>query len=368
MGQKVNPLGFRLGVIEDWRSRWFATKDFSKYLAEDIHIRGWIAKRLARAAISKVEIERSGDRIKIDLYTARPGVVIGKRGAEVDLLRAQLEKLTERHVQVNIQEVSRPELDATLVAQSVAEQLSARVAFRRAMKKAVTAAMKSGAAGIKIKCAGRLGGSEMARSEWYREGRVPLHTLRAKVDYGFVEATTTFGRIGVKVWVYRGEVFGPRIKPEEEALEGLGLTDKRRPPAAKPAAVQAPVTVTGAAAPAEAPAEIKPVAKEAAKKPKADQAAVEAKPKAKAKPAVKAKPKAEAKAAPAPAKKAVKPKATAKVKEAPAKKAAPKAAAPAKAEPKAAPAKAKKETPAKAKKAAPKSKKKEDKDAPSKES
>ncbi|MDP1808114.1 MAG: 30S ribosomal protein S3 [Actinomycetota bacterium] len=353
MGQKVHPLGFRLGVIEDWRSRWFATKDYSKYLAEDIQIRRWIAKRLVRAAISKVEIERSGDRIKIDLYTARPGVVIGKRGAEVDLLRAQLEKLTERHVQVNIQEVSRPELDATLVAQSVAEQLSARVAFRRAMKKAVTAAMKSGAAGIKIKCAGRLGGSEMARSEWYREGRVPLHTLRAKVDYGFVEATTTFGRIGVKVWVYRGEVFGPRIKPEEEALEGLGLTDKRRPPAAKPAAAQAAVTVTAPTAPAEAPAEIKPAAKEAAKKPELKQAVVETKPEVKPKP----KPKAETKEVPAAAKKAAKPKA--EVKKAPAKKAAPKAAAPAKAEPK--------KAPAKAKKAISKTKKQEDKDAPSKE-
>lgn len=348
MGQKVHPLGFRLGVIEDWRSRWFATKDYSKYLAEDIEIRRWIAKRLVRAAISKVEIERSGDRIKIDLYTARPGVVIGKRGAEVDLLRSQLEKLTERHVQVNIQEVRKPELDAVLVAQSVAEQLSARVAFRRAMKKAVTAAMKSGAAGIKIKCAGRLGGSEMARTEWYREGRVPLHTLRAKVDYGFVEAITTFGRIGVKVWVYRGEVFGPRIKPEDEGLEGLGLMDKRRPPAARPAAVKAPAAVT---APLEAPAPEKPVAKVAAKKPAAAKAVVEEKPE------VKAEPKTEAKAAPA-TKKAAEPKAEAK--KAPAKKAAPKAAAKAKAEPKEAAAKAKKETST--------TKKQVDKDAPSKES
>lgn len=280
MGQKVHPLGFRLGVIEDWRSRWFATKEFSNYLDEDIQIRRWIAKRLVRAAISKVEIERSGDRIKIDLYTARPGVVIGKRGAEVDLLRSQLEKLTERHVQVNIQEVPRPELNAVLVAQSVAEQLSARVAFRRAMKKAVTAAMKSGAAGIKINCAGRLGGSEMARREWYREGRVPLHTLRAKIDYGFVEAITTFGRIGVKVWIYQGEVFGPRIKAEEEDTAGLGLTDKRRPPAARrtPAPKPAPVAKPEVAKPAETVA----AKADAEKASKAAEKETKAKPKAKA--------------------------------------------------------------------------------------
>ncbi|MCK4268326.1 MAG: 30S ribosomal protein S3 [Actinomycetia bacterium] len=229
MGQKVHPLGLRLGIIEDWRSRWFATKDFPKFLEEDLKIRSWIDKKLSKGAISKVEIERAGDRVKLDLHTARPGVVIGKRGAEVDLLRADLEKLTGKHIQVNILEVARPELDATLVAQNVAEQLSARVAFRRAMKKAVNTSMKSGAQGIKINCAGRLGGSEMARREWYREGRVPLHTLRAKVDYGFVEAKTTFGRIGVKVWIYQGEVFGSRFEREEEARNKLGLADRKRP-------------------------------------------------------------------------------------------------------------------------------------------
>ncbi len=229
MGQKVHPLGLRLGIIEDWRSRWFATKDFPKFLEEDLKIRRWIDNKLAKGAISKVEIERAGDRVKLDLHTARPGVVIGKRGAEVDLLRAELEKLTGKHIQVNILEVARPELDATLVAQNVAEQLSARVAFRRAMKKAVNTSMKSGAQGIKINCAGRLGGSEMARREWYREGRVPLHTLRAKVDYGFVEAKTTFGRIGVKVWIYQGEVFGSRFEREEEARNKLGLADRKRP-------------------------------------------------------------------------------------------------------------------------------------------
>ncbi len=230
MGQKVHPLGLRLGIIEDWRSRWYATKDFSKLLAEDLKIRDFISERLVRGAISKVEIERAGDRVKIDLHTARPGVVIGKRGAEVDLLRKQLEKMTKKKVQVNIQEVNRPELNATLVAQNVAEQLSARVAFRRAMKKAVNSSMKSGALGIKIMCSGRLGGTEMSRTEWYREGRVPLHTLRARVDYGFVEAKTTFGRIGVKVWIYLGEVFGP-LHQEKDEKEGLGLAKRRRPPA-----------------------------------------------------------------------------------------------------------------------------------------
>ena len=230
MGQKVHPLGLRLGIIEDWRSRWYATKDFPELLAEDLKIRDAISERLARGAISKVEIERAGDRVKIDLHTARPGVVIGKRGAEVDLLRQQLEKLTKKKVQVNIQEVNRPELNAALVAQNVAEQLTARVAFRRAMKKAVNSTMKSGALGIKIMCSGRLGGREMSRTEWYREGRVPLHTLRARVDYGFVEAPTTFGRIGVKVWIYLGEVFGP-LHQEKDEKEGLGLAKRRRPPA-----------------------------------------------------------------------------------------------------------------------------------------
>lgn len=232
MGQKVHPLGLRLGIIEDWRSRWFATKDFAKLLDEDLRIRAYIEKRLARGAISNVEIERAGDRVKVDLHTARPGVVIGKRGAEVDALRQQLEKLTGKKVQVNIQEVNRPELNAALVAQNVAEQLTARVAFRRAMKKAVNSTMRSGALGVKVMCAGRLAGTEMSRSEWYREGRVPLHTLRARVDYGFVEAPTTFGRIGVKVWIYTGEVFGP-LHPEKDEKEGLGLADRRRPPGAK---------------------------------------------------------------------------------------------------------------------------------------
>ncbi|HEY3374875.1 MAG TPA: 30S ribosomal protein S3 [Candidatus Aquicultor sp.] len=206
MGQKVHPRGLRVGIIEPWRSRWFASKGFDKLLHEDIEIRRTLEKKLARAAISKIIIERAGDRVKVDIHTARPGIVIGKRGSEVEILRGQLEKMTGKQVQINIEEVRRPELDATLVAQSIAEQLEARVGFRRAMKKAVTQAMKSGAQGVKVQSAGRLGGAEMARTEWYREGRVPLHTLRANIDYGFTEALTTFGRIGVKVWIYKGDI------------------------------------------------------------------------------------------------------------------------------------------------------------------
>ncbi len=257
MGQKVRPLGLRLGIIEDWRSRWYATKVFPELLAEDLKIGDFISERLVRGAISKVEIERAGDRVKIDLHTARPGVVIGKRGAEVDLLRKQLEKMTKKKIQVNIQEVNRPELNATLVAQNVAEQLTARVAFRRAMKKAVNSSMKSGALGIKIMCAGRLGGTEMSRTEWYREGRVPLHTLRARVDYGFVEAKTTYGRIGVKVWIYQGEVFGP-LHQEKDEKEGLGLAKRRRPPARPRPPVRPRPQVKAGAKPAEKTAEKTP--------------------------------------------------------------------------------------------------------------
>jgi small subunit ribosomal protein S3 len=206
MGQKVHPRGLRVGITENWRSRWYAGKGFDRFLREDIEIRRYLENKLARAAVSRIEIERAGDRIKVDIFTARPGIVIGKRGAEVDVLRADVEKVTGKQAQINIEEIRKPELDATLVAQSIAEQLAARVGFRRAMKKAVTQAMKSGAQGVKVQCAGRLGGAEMARREWYREGRVPLHTLRANIDYGFAESLTTFGRIGVKVWIYKGDV------------------------------------------------------------------------------------------------------------------------------------------------------------------
>jgi len=205
VGQKVYPIGLRLGITEDWRSRWYVGKGFKDTLADDLKIRKYLFKRLARAAVSRIEIERKGDKVIVELFTARPGIVIGKKGAEVDVLRKDLEKVTGGPVAINIVEIKRPELDATLVAQSVAEQLEARVAFRRAMRKAVTSAIKGGALGIRIQSAGRLGGAEMGRREWYREGRVPLHTLRAKIDYGTAEAATTFGRIGVKVWIYRGE-------------------------------------------------------------------------------------------------------------------------------------------------------------------
>ncbi|MGW3953424.1 30S ribosomal protein S3 [Streptomyces sp. NPDC004752] len=206
MGQKVNPHGFRLGVTTDFKSRWYADKLYKDYVKEDVAIRRMMTSGMERAGISKVEIERTRDRVRVDIHTARPGIVIGRRGAEADRIRGDLEKLTGKQVQLNILEVKNPETDAQLVAQAVAEQLSSRVSFRRAMRKSMQSAMKAGAKGIKIQCGGRLGGAEMSRSEFYREGRVPLHTLRANVDYGFFEAKTTFGRIGVKVWIYKGDV------------------------------------------------------------------------------------------------------------------------------------------------------------------
>ncbi|WP_037575329.1 30S ribosomal protein S3 [Phaeacidiphilus oryzae] len=206
MGQKVNPHGFRLGITTDFKSRWYADKSYKDYVKEDVAIRRMMTKGMERAGISKVEIERTRDRVRVDIHTARPGIVIGRRGAEADRIRGDLEKLTKKQVQLNILEVKNPELDAQLVAQGVAEQLSSRVSFRRAMRKSMQSTMKAGAKGIKIQCSGRLGGAEMSRSEFYREGRVPLHTLRANVDYGFFEAKTTFGRIGVKVWIYKGDV------------------------------------------------------------------------------------------------------------------------------------------------------------------
>ncbi len=229
MGQKVYPIGLRLGITEQWRSRWYAGKAYSETLAEDLEIRKYLVKRLRRAAVSRIEIERKGDKIVIELWTARPGIVIGKKGSEVDALRKDLEKLTGSSVAVNIVEIKRPELDANLVAQSVAEQLEGRVAFRRAMRKAVASAMKSGALGIRIQCSGRLGGSEMGRREWYREGRVPLHTLRAKIDYGTAEARTTMGAIGVKVWIYRGEVLpGQELPSPTDGPPSRGRRNDRR--------------------------------------------------------------------------------------------------------------------------------------------
>jgi small subunit ribosomal protein S3 len=226
MGQKVNPHGFRLGVTTDFKSRWYADKLYKDYVKEDVAIRRMMTQGMERAGISKVEIERTRDRVRVDIHTARPGIVIGRRGAEADRIRGDLEKLTGKQVQLNILEVKNPEIDAQLVAQGVAEQLSSRVSFRRAMRKAMQGTMKAGAKGIKIQCGGRLGGAEMSRSEFYREGRVPLHTLRANVDYGFFEARTSFGRIGVKVWIYKGDVKNLREVREENAAARAG----NRPP------------------------------------------------------------------------------------------------------------------------------------------
>ncbi|GII29444.1 30S ribosomal protein S3 [Planotetraspora mira] len=228
MGQKVNPHGFRLGITTDFKSRWYADKLYKSYVAEDVAIRRMLQKGMERAGISKVEIERTTDRVQVDIHTARPGIVIGRRGAEADRIRGDLEKLTKKQVQLNILEVKNPEIDAQLVAQGVAEQLSSRVSFRRAMRKAMQSAMKSGAKGIRVQCAGRLGGAEMSRSEFYREGRVPLHTLRADIDYGFYEARTTFGRIGVKVWIYKGEAPTSRAEREAAAVAAAGARAGQR--------------------------------------------------------------------------------------------------------------------------------------------
>ena len=209
MGQKVHPIGFRLGVIKTWDSRWYAKKNYASLLHEDIKIRNIVKERLTHAGVSKIEIERAGQKAKINIHTARPGIIIGKKGAEVDKLKKDLEAMTGKQMYINIQEIRRPELEAQLVAENIALQLERRIAFRRAMKKSVTSALRLGAQGIKITCAGRLAGAEIARTEWYREGRVPLHTLRADIQYGFAEAKTTMGQIGVKVWIYKGEVLQP---------------------------------------------------------------------------------------------------------------------------------------------------------------
>jgi small subunit ribosomal protein S3 len=206
LGQKVNPIGFRLGVIKTWDSKWFAKADYAKLLHEDLKLRSFLKKRLYNSGVSKIEIERAANKAKVNIYTARPGLIIGKKGSEVETLKKDLAKLTDKEIYLNIQEVRKPELDAQLVAENVALQLERRIAFRRAMKKSVTSALKFGAKGIRITCSGRLGGAEMSRTEWYREGRVPLHTLRADIDYGLAEAKTTYGIIGVKVLIFKGEI------------------------------------------------------------------------------------------------------------------------------------------------------------------
>jgi small subunit ribosomal protein S3 len=218
MGQKVHPHGFRLGISTDWKSRWYADKLYKDYIAEDVKIRKMMSKGLERAGIANVEIERTRDRVRIDIHTARPGIVIGRKGAEADRIRGELEKLTGKQVQLNILEVKNPESNAQLVAQGVAEQLSSRVSFRRAMRKAIQSAMKNTVVkGIRVQVSGRLGGAEMSRTEFYREGRVPLHTLRANIEYGFFEARTTFGRIGVKVWIYKGDAIVGALAPADAA-------------------------------------------------------------------------------------------------------------------------------------------------------
>lgn len=206
MGQKVNPIGFRVGGIKTWRSQWFSEKNYSELIHEDIKIRKYLKKKLYHAGVSRVEIERAANKAKVNIYAARPGIIIGKKGSEIEKLRNDLEKVSQSEIIINILEVRKPEVDAQLVAENVALQLERRIAFRRAMKKCVTSSLKFGAKGIRINCAGRLGGAEMARSEWYREGRVPLHTLRADIDWGFAEANTAYGIIGVKVWMFHGEV------------------------------------------------------------------------------------------------------------------------------------------------------------------
>src|SRR5436189_53699 len=234
MGQKIHPEGFRVGYIHDWKSNWFNQREFADYLFEDIAIRDHIQRKLAHAGLSDIQIVKQRGEVTVDIHTARPGIVIGKSGSEVDALRRDLHRLTNKPVKVNIREIKRPELDAKLVAQSIAEQLQNRVAFRRAMKRALTSAMRSGAKGVKVQVSGRLGGSEMARTEGYSDGRVPLHTLRADIDYGFVEARTTTGRIGVKCWINKGEIMPEGYRAgegdEEDAL--------RRTPRARAAAAR----------------------------------------------------------------------------------------------------------------------------------
>jgi small subunit ribosomal protein S3 len=222
MGQKVHPEAMRVGYIHDWKSNWFSEKHFSEYLAEDIHVREHITNKLAHAGLSDITIRKDANELEVNIHTARPGIVIGKSGSEVDALRRDLHQMTKKQIKVNILEIKRPELDAKLVAQSIAEQLQNRVAFRRAMKRALTSAMRSGAKGVKVQVAGRLGGAEMARTESYSDGRVPLHTMRADIDYGFYESRTTFGRIGVKCWVNKGEIM-------PEGYTGTDLTDMTAP-------------------------------------------------------------------------------------------------------------------------------------------
>ena len=226
MGQKVNPYGFRLGVTTDWKSRWFDDRTYQESVIQDWRIRNLLSTELESAAVSRIEVERTRDRLKVDIHTARPGIVIGRKGAEAERLRSKLVEITgNAKVQLNIQEIKQPELDAALVAQGIADQLSRRVSFRRAMKRAIQSVEKAGGLGVKVQCSGRLGGAEMSRKEQYREGRVPLHTLRADIDFGFREARTTFGRIGVKVWIYKGDILPYKVSSGESAVKEIPIAE-----------------------------------------------------------------------------------------------------------------------------------------------
>jgi small subunit ribosomal protein S3 len=264
VGQKVHPYGFRLGIINNWKSRWIADKEYPYLVQEDIHIRGYLMNRLSNAAVSRIEIERKAKELSVDVHTARPGIVIGRKGSEVDKIRDDLMVICGRDVNINIIEVPVPDLDATLVARNIAEQISGRVSFRRAMKKAVGNTMRLGAQGIKVQCSGRLGGAEMARREWYREGRVPLHTLRADVDYGFIEARTTFGRIGVKVWIYKGDITGKR-EDERAMPASLGSARPSKPRGPRPE--RGPRPAPAAPRDARPPKQAAPVKAETATEP-----------------------------------------------------------------------------------------------------
>jgi small subunit ribosomal protein S3 len=285
VGHKVNPYGFRLGVIYPWKSNWYAGKDYADALHEDVWIRKHIRSRLSRAGISSIDIERKGDQIWVFIRTARPGIVIGRKGAEVDRIRKDVERVTKKRVDVKVEDMNsaaselRPETDATLLAQGVAEQLAGRVSFRRAMRRAVQTAMRAGALGVRVQCGGRLGGTEMSRREWYREGRVPLHTLRARIDFGTAESKTTFGQIGVKVWVYHGDEIPVAEQETERArARALAHVTSGGPSTAAPSAVQPETPRPQPASPEPAsaePASAEPQAEPASAEPQAEPASAE---------------------------------------------------------------------------------------------
>ncbi len=263
MGQKVNPYGFRLGITTDWKSRWYAEKGYADQVIEDWKIRDYLMGQLERAAVSRIEIERTGDRLRIDLHTARPGIVIGRRGAEAERLRQALAKLTGNNkASLNIQEIRQPELDAALIAQGIADQLSGRVSFRRAMKRALQTVQKAGAQGIRVQCSGRLGGSDMTRTEKYLEGRVPLHTMRADIDYGFREARTPQGRVGVKVWIYKGDILPYSVSADDRLGQPLGTPGEPGKPKALVTAGGGRRKPEGEGTPADSTEEAKPIINE----------------------------------------------------------------------------------------------------------